>query len=321
VNDRLNRSLVRCEIQLRTLLQDSWGELTHEDTYKPGSKIPPLVTTLSRRMADLLATLDEIAEDLRGELDIVAEDALEVADTAVIDRVGTGEEGSAVAPLEVAARSYLHRRVAALVAPVDLATLAWELQRELGQEIAAGWLGFGTFKALLIHSAPGVKISRTPPAFVIPDDYRFVDPLAGVSLADRDYDRTPLPITFLKRIDRSFPLYDAPKWQKIFSSLAGASGAFLPETDFDLKRLNELTRIARDRSLRDGEPMPRAAFDYVAKGVWYRGELRANMSAEEIGEWFLDSVLTRVREATTVSDDAKQELRIWLGLGEGEPSS
>jgi ppGpp synthetase/RelA/SpoT-type nucleotidyltranferase len=320
VNDGLNRSLVTCEIQVRTLLQDSWGELTHEDTYKPGSKIPPLVTTLSRRMADLLATLDEIAEDLRGELDIVSEDALEVTDATVTDRIGTGGEESAVEPLEVAARSYLQRRVAALVAPLDLATLAWDIQRELGQEISAGWLGHGTFKTLLIQSVPGVKLSSTPPAFVIPEDYRFVEPLAGAPATHRRYDRVPLPIIFLKRIDRSFPLYSAAEWHNIFSWLAAASGAFLPETEFDMKRLNDLTRIARDRSFRSGEAMPRAAFDYVAKGVWYRGRLRANMSAEDIGQGFLDSVLTRVREAITVSEDAKQELSIWLGLGETEPS-
>ena len=62
VNAGLSREVVACELQLRTLLQESWGELTHEDTYKPGSSALRLVTTLSRRMADLLATLDDMAE-------------------------------------------------------------------------------------------------------------------------------------------------------------------------------------------------------------------------------------------------------------------
>src|SRR6056297_915610 len=64
---------VTCELQVRTLLQDSWGELTHEDTYSKAGELPPLVEVLSARMADLLATLDDIAEDLRTELDRIDE--------------------------------------------------------------------------------------------------------------------------------------------------------------------------------------------------------------------------------------------------------
>ena len=59
---------VTCEIQVRTLLQHAWGELTHEDTYKPGVKVPELVQVLSKRLATTLAVLDEIAQDLRNEL-------------------------------------------------------------------------------------------------------------------------------------------------------------------------------------------------------------------------------------------------------------
>ena len=54
-----------CEIQARTLLQDAWGELTHEETYKPGAPVPSLVKTISRQMSDLLATLDDMAQTLR----------------------------------------------------------------------------------------------------------------------------------------------------------------------------------------------------------------------------------------------------------------
>jgi ppGpp synthetase/RelA/SpoT-type nucleotidyltranferase len=60
---------VTCEIQIRTLLQHAWGELTHEDTYKPEMKIPELIVILSKRLANTLAVLDEIAQDIRNELD------------------------------------------------------------------------------------------------------------------------------------------------------------------------------------------------------------------------------------------------------------
>ena len=69
----VNGTPVTCELQVRTLLQDSWGELTHEDSYSKDKELPPLVEVLSKRMADLLATLDDIAEDLRSEVDRIEE--------------------------------------------------------------------------------------------------------------------------------------------------------------------------------------------------------------------------------------------------------
>jgi ppGpp synthetase/RelA/SpoT-type nucleotidyltranferase len=58
-----------CEVQIRTLLQHAWGELTHEDTYKPGVNPPELVVRVGKRLADHLAVMDDMAEDIRAELD------------------------------------------------------------------------------------------------------------------------------------------------------------------------------------------------------------------------------------------------------------
>lgn len=66
---------VICEIQVRTLLQHAWGELTHEDTFKPEVKLPTLVSSLSKRLATTLAVLDEIAQDLRDELEKIENEA------------------------------------------------------------------------------------------------------------------------------------------------------------------------------------------------------------------------------------------------------
>lgn len=63
------KTWVCCEIQLRTLLQDAWGILTHEDIYKPDVPPPPLVEKLSKRLGDALAVLDEIAQDIREEIE------------------------------------------------------------------------------------------------------------------------------------------------------------------------------------------------------------------------------------------------------------
>jgi ppGpp synthetase/RelA/SpoT-type nucleotidyltranferase len=152
------RHVIVCELQVRTLLQASWGELTHEDTYKPGSEPPPLVQTLSRRMADLMATLDDMAQDLRDALESAADAATEPAATSAAADAETtttpvgAETVSPTALLEAsreAAYRFLSERIATLRRPVDLASLAWEMRREFGEGIVNGWLGHGSFKGLL----------------------------------------------------------------------------------------------------------------------------------------------------------------------------
>ena len=55
--------VIQQHYQVRTVLQDSWGELTHEDTYSKAGESPPLVEILSTRMADLLAPAVSAAEE------------------------------------------------------------------------------------------------------------------------------------------------------------------------------------------------------------------------------------------------------------------
>lgn len=59
---------VVCELQMRTLLQEAWGELLHEDTYKPGVPLPPLARVLAKLMADSLAAMDLAAEEIRSQI-------------------------------------------------------------------------------------------------------------------------------------------------------------------------------------------------------------------------------------------------------------
>lgn len=62
---------VKVEVQVKTRLQDAWGELTHEDMYKPGEALKPTKahTDYARRMADLLLQVDHMADDLAAQLD------------------------------------------------------------------------------------------------------------------------------------------------------------------------------------------------------------------------------------------------------------
>ncbi|OZF01599.1 RelA/SpoT protein [Rhodococcus sp. 15-1154-1] len=63
--------IVNVEVQVKTRLQDAWGELTHEDMYKPGEALKPTEahTEYARQMAELLLQVDLMADDLAAQLD------------------------------------------------------------------------------------------------------------------------------------------------------------------------------------------------------------------------------------------------------------
>ncbi|MGI9596300.1 MAG: hypothetical protein ACR2QK_09075 [Acidimicrobiales bacterium] len=157
---------VICELQVRTLLQDSWGELTHEDTYSKDGELPPLVEVLSKRIADLFATLDDIAEDLRTELDRIDEAAIAEVDDSLVVPDSLTESGQAAD-----AASMLLDRWQHLDRPVDLASLAWAVQLEFGAEVNDGWFGYGSFKRFLAAAVPDGDISTGGQAYLLPDRY------------------------------------------------------------------------------------------------------------------------------------------------------
>jgi ppGpp synthetase/RelA/SpoT-type nucleotidyltranferase len=164
------------EVQVRTLLQDGWGELTHEDTYKPGVNLPPLVVVLAKRLADLLATVDDLAQDLRDELDRLAQAA--AVGYAETGAAGGGEPGADTGAADehpdtarVAPRLVVDeaaRIVNGLTRPASLASVATALQAAFGTGLAPGWAGYGNFKTLLKSAAPDIKIVNAGPGYVIP---------------------------------------------------------------------------------------------------------------------------------------------------------
>lgn len=62
---------VKVEVQVKTRLQDAWGELTHEDMYKPGEplKASKKHVDRARQMAELLLQVDLMADELAAQLD------------------------------------------------------------------------------------------------------------------------------------------------------------------------------------------------------------------------------------------------------------
>ena len=287
------RSPVTFELQVRTLLQDGWGELTHEDTYKNDGDLPPLVEVLGRRMADLLATIDDVAEDLRDEFERLS--AASVADIADADDDAASDRDAEEA---LDAAETLATRWRQLDRPVDLAALAWELQRDHGPEITDDWFGHRTFKRFLRHSVPEAEITTAHGAYLLPpgaapdgEDDVPTEEVTGPRQAAGDRgvaadgdpgegDATgaldevdgaspaaaPAEAMALHRVDHTFPLLASQDWSRLFTHLAEAwrRTGEAPADDHLVRRLVQSTC---DRSSATGDPLARRHVEPVVRAL------------------------------------------------------
>ncbi len=302
------RAPVTAELQVRTLLQDSWGELTHEDTYSKDGALPPLVEVLSKRMADLFATLDDIAEDLRTELDRLDE-ALVAEDTApVLEPAGLSDEVDVESGQAGDAATLLVERWRHLDRPVDLASLAWTLQHEFGAEVSDDWFGHRTFKRFLRQAVPDGEISTGRQAYLLPPgDTSPTEPgakpepeieTATATDTDRDADEPPATTVpaqamELRRIDQGFPLLEGEQWPTLYRHLADAwetSGPRTPSARF----ANQLTRSARDRAAAAGTTVSRRHLGYIVKTVVSTGDAREPLDADGIAHAFAAATVQRM---------------------------
>ncbi len=337
---------VPCELQVRTLLQDSWGELTHEDTYSKEGELPPLVEVLSKRIADLFATLDDIAEDLRSELDRIDEAALAGADdgAAVPDSLTASGQAADAA-------SMLLDRWQNLERPVDLASLAWALQSEFGAEVSDDWFGYRSFKRFLTAAVPEGKISTGSQAYLLQPDHSAhpgtrvptgadgteptpsATPTASASALSADSAPSPkatapeaetdaprqtagtlqLPEAArdLRAIDRAFPMLETEQWLSIYEGLAEAWRR-LGAIEATPRVLNRMTRSARDRAEASGVSMSRRHLDYVAKAVVDPGKVSEPLNAEAIAERFANLTVQRMIDFR-ILERSSDDIMKWLG--------
>jgi ppGpp synthetase/RelA/SpoT-type nucleotidyltranferase len=336
---------VTCELQVRTLLQDSWGELTHEDTYSKEGELPPLVEVLSKRIADLFATLDDIAEDLRSELDRIDEAALAEADDGAAMPDSLTSSGQAAD-----AASMLLDRWQQIDRPVDLASLAWALQSEFGAEVSDDWFGYRSFKRFLTAAVPDGEISTGSQAYLLPPTYRaeIVSRGDGTTTSGADDDRTPLSpdgqrsrgatgadsgaesgaevgsgmrsmagaelpeaARELRAIDRAFPLLETEQWLSIYEGLAEAWRR-IGTIEATPRVLNRMTRSARDRAEAAGLSISRRHLDYVAKAVVEPGRVSEPLDAEAIGGRFAALTVQRMVDFRILERRSDDILK-WLG--------
>ncbi|MDY7103549.1 MAG: RelA/SpoT domain-containing protein [Actinomycetota bacterium] len=338
---------VRCELQVRTVLQDSWGELTHEDTYSTDGSLPPLVEILSKRMADLLATLDDVAEDLRSELDRI--DAAAVADPGDDTPPEPGEDASGAgtdadtAAVAADAAALMAERWRALDRPVHLAALAWELQREFGAEITDDWFGHRGFKRFLRRAVPDGEISTGRQAYLLPpqrdvpaadgDDTGDDIATAGTDDADERHapdappgaetgDAIPGAARQMHRIDGRLPLLDAEEWPHLYEQLAIAARRVGRRGSQD-DTAARLARSARDRSSAAGRPLSERHLRYVADTVAAAHDGGASDDAvptepSVIADRFSSALLERMEELRVIGPEsrrARAALERWLHGG------
>ena len=312
------------ELQARTLLQDGWGELTHEDTYKPGVELPPLATKLARRMADLLAAVDDIAQDLRDELDRLAvesvQEAVQVGDQAV-EAGRRGHVETFTRATQEAILAETKRIIDSLTKPAPLAEIAQLVQASFGTEISNGWGGFGTFAQLVGKAAPGATVQRTPPGLVIPAGFRFAS-LPAASSHSTDGAFVPDIVRKLHAYDKNVPLVDSVRINALLDAISQClqqsvwSELGIRPDSLGIREINVLSKWARDASTVEGELVGRTPLDYFLKMLLFTGNLVPDLPRESVASLVASGVFTRASKLGLVDtpEADRAELRQWFGV-------
>lgn len=322
---------VQGELQVRTLLQDGWGELTHEDTYKPGMHLPPLIVTLSRRMADLLATVDDLAQDLRDELDVLAQAAAKAdvsaetppsASPSITHDPPEPDDVEVSASYESSFRQVLldetKRAVDDLSRPASLAALAQQVRAVVGTGVTDNWGGFKTFKALVMAAAPGINIVDSGPGMVIPRS----QPIPKALLSDPHGANADLPpaIVNLRQFDKNLPAFTGERLRALYRALDCAldpatwEALNIDEHSCGIREINLLSRRARDTSEDAGQRVSRPNVDYVLKGLLWSGNLRPGLSSQQVQSFLTDWYVARCAKFGLIDDvvAARDEIAAWL---------
>jgi hypothetical protein len=308
---------VQFEVQIRTLLQDSWGELTHEDTYKQGAPIPELISSMSRVMADMLTVIDGLADQIAGEIARIEE----LQDSSEASPVSPEEQASG--PLFDAVAAQLEAQWRSLEAPISLAALADSVRREFGQEVGSDWLGLG-FKQLVHTALPDARFNTAPPGYLLPPSATDSS-VASLPAANPGASREGVPpvVAAIRTTDASYPAVRSDLLDALFTSLSIALSSVPIEGEPDLRWLNSVTRAARDQSSADGNPLGRNLFNYLAHMLRYTGALEGRtrssaggieFSPGELRRRFFTQTLELAGMDVDAPADSFGEILEWIGL-------
>jgi len=198
-------------------------------------------------------------------------------------------------------RDLVSWRYTAAGGPLNLASLAHDLRRQLGPSVdETSWFGNGGFvRALESLNLPNAKFSN----HFIWDAVRHDPPESGAGAGP-----APEPVGRLSAL-LSLPRLPREMWPSVYQSLAD----YASEHHFNL---TEATRWARDRLAAQGVDVSRSAIAFVTRGTAFGGAplyRQPPPNAVEIASAFADNVLSRAEAAAiALTDDEVAEVRSWL---------
>ena len=243
-------------------------------------------------VADRLITSQELLELVQGE----PVDSDE--DTPV-----TVEAGETDGPVSYEQfRDLVQWRYDAAPGPLNLASLAHDLRRQLGPSVdQTNWFGYGGFVRAL--ESLGLAHAKFSNHFVW-DAGRHNPPESSGATGT-----APEAVGRLSAL-LSLPRLPQEMWPSVYQALAEYAGSH----HFNL---TEATRWARDRLAAQGVDVSRAAIAFVTRGTAFGGAplyRQPPPDAAEIATAFAANVLSRAEAASIpLTDDESADVRSWLG--------
>lgn len=337
---------VRVEIQARTLLQDGWGELTHEDTYKPGSTVPEWIVSMSLRMSELLAAVDNIAQDLRIGLDVEAQRSLETASDAASadlahisagsadvviaipgqrqapvsapDSTDLAESPNRVADSEIesAVLQESQRLIRHLTGPTALAAIAQQLSVTFGTDIKRIWERHGGFKRFIEAAAPDSFLSGPAPGYIHPPNTPIPE---NWTTEDTGTGSIPDLIRELRTYEKAIPLVSADRLDDIIKSVVSTLKISAPDTRggrASSGQIDTLARLARTEAETRRSLVVRNHAVYVLQALNRIDMIRSDIDEEDVRVALFNRIASLAISNSLISsrETATQDLTPWLRL-------
>lgn len=305
------------EVQVRTLLQDGWGELTHEDTYKPGSVVPDWITRMSLRMAELLAAVDSIAQDVREQLDIEASlttsgEADRISNDARLIPGRRPAETSADNEMFAALAAALNAILSGLDRPKPLATISQLLVSQFGSEVAPAWGGSGSFKTFVESAAPAASVTGPPPGYIHPLGSPVPQDWDSEWLSAAERGDLPPVVQELSRYERGLPRISRARIQTTIEALVEVLRASPDESSWTRDDLEAIAKDVVENAGRAGRLVVRPHVTYVLKVLRNANAISATVSAMMIATVLYEHLSARGVASGMAETELDAQLVDWL---------
>jgi uncharacterized LabA/DUF88 family protein len=208
-------------------------------------------------------------------------------------------------------RTIVTERYVAALGPLNLASLALELRRELGGSIdESRWFGFDGFvRSLESLELPNMRLSQ----HFLWDGSRHETPdLAAMAKPELTLPESVARLTALL----SLPRLPHESWSPLYQVLS----SYASSHQFNL---TEATRWSRDRLVEQGVDVSRKAVGFVTRAASFAGcplWRKPPPTAVEIGAAFVENVLSRAEAAAiALTAEETEVVQAWLGQPQSGP--